>query len=85
MPKPVSRISTARSIDQEIGRLDVLVNEPSFVQSAERVPETSGDSQKRPGFPWFRGGPVKGLTTRSARVLTAVEEELLIFAEKVER
>ena len=64
MPKPVSRVSAARSIDQDIGRLHVLVNESSFVQSAKCVPETNGDSQKRLEFPSFRREPFKGLATR---------------------
>lgn len=63
IPKPLKPDHTCRGVEQNIGRLDVLVNEPPFVQSAECGREANGNSQERYEFRRSREEPVKRFTT----------------------
>ena len=54
MPKPVSQTGAGRGVDEDVGRLDVFVDEAPLVEPAERGRQADGDAQERrdlPGLP----------------------------------
>ena len=46
MPKPVSRTSPVASLTQDVGRLDVLVDEPALMKLAQSRGNSDGQAQE---------------------------------------
>ena len=46
MPKPVSRTSAVAAVHQDIGRLDVLVDEAALMDLAQRCSDLDGEAQE---------------------------------------
>ncbi len=67
MPKPVSQTSPVACVDQDIGRLDVLVDETALVDLAQRRRRCA--IARRRKLPTSMGAPSRPLERLAARVL----------------
>jgi hypothetical protein len=52
MPKPGEPDLAARVIHQDVRRVDILVNEAAFVQSAKRNRQREDEAQEPSNFHW---------------------------------
>ena len=81
MPKPVSRIRPSVQFDQNIGRLDVLVDEAALVRLAERVGDADREAQEASRLHRFADKPLERF---AARILEQ-QRRSAAFADKRER
>ena len=64
MPKPGEPHLSGRAVDQNIGRLDVLVDEAALVELAERRRDADGEAQEASHFHGRAEQPVERLAAR---------------------
>ena len=64
MPNPVSRTSPVEFVEQDIGRLDVLVDEPALVQLTESVGDVDREAQEAPHLHGLAEQPAERLAAR---------------------
>ena len=61
MPKPDQPDGAGRGVDEDVGRLDVLVDEAPLVEPAQRGRQADGDAQERRDLPGLPQEPRQGL------------------------
>ena len=61
MPKPVSQTSPVGDVDQDVGRLDVLVDKAAPVQLSERGRQRDGEAEKSRQLQRLAQHPLEGL------------------------
>ena len=81
MPNPVSRVRPSAQFDQNIGRLDVLVDEAALVRLAERGDDADGEAQKASHLHRFAD---QSLERFAARILEQ-QHRSSAFAPELER
>ena len=81
MPNPVSRTSPVGAVDENIGRLDVLVDKAALMKLAERRGHTDGQTQEASDL----HGCVKLFVERLANRILKHQHGLAGYAHEVER